>query len=137
MKLYPTILNSTGVKVVVNTTVGQLGAVHSNPTIKDADRTGCQKVLPRVLWTNTWPKQVAGRDNKVYGKEYHMVKYHFCEGNNQKNDKMMNDKDRQDYFVSLIKWVKNNYEEETRKEMILKQVPAKKIALRLTQYYNS
>ena len=75
--------------------------------------------------------------NKVYGKEYHTVKYHLCEGNNQKNDKMMNNKDRQDYFVLLIKWVKNNYERETRKEMILKQVPAKKIALRLTQYYNS
>ena len=73
----------------------------------------------------------------MYEKEYHTVKYHFRERNNQKNDKMMNDKDRQDYFVSLIKWVKNNYEGETRKEMILKQVPAKKITLRLTQYYNS
>ena len=50
----------------------------------------------------------------------------FCDGNNQKNDKMMNDKDRQDYFVSLINWMKNNYEGETRKEVILKQVPAKK-----------
>ena len=75
--------------------------------------------------------------DKVYGKEYNTVKYNFCGGNNQKNDKMMNDKDRQDYFVSLVNWVKNNYEGETRKEVILKQVPAKKIALRLTQYYNS
>ena len=40
---------------------------------------------------------------KVYGKECNTVKYNFCDGNNQKNDKMMNDKDRQDYFMSLIK----------------------------------
>jgi hypothetical protein len=74
---------------------------------------------------------------KVYGKEYNTVKYNFCDGNNPKNDKMMNDKDRQDYFMSLIKLGKNNYEGETPKEMILKQVPAKKIALRLTPYYNN
>ena len=49
----------------------------------------------------------------------------------------MKDMDRQVYFVSLIKWVKLNYEEETRKEMILKRVPAKKIALRLTPYYKN
>ena len=49
----------------------------------------------------------------------------------------MNDRERQDYFVSLIKWVKLNYEDETRKEMILKHVPAKKIALRLTPFYNN
>ena len=74
--------------------------------------------------------------DKVYGKEYHTVKYHFLEDNNPRNDRMMHNKNRQDYFVSLIKWVKDNYEEETRREMILKHVPGKKIALRLTQYYN-
>ena len=74
---------------------------------------------------------------KVYGKEHNTVKYSFRDGNNPKNDKMMNNKDRQDYFVSLIKWVKNYYEGETRKEVILKHVPAKKIALRLTPYYNN
>ena len=50
---------------------------------------------------------------------------------------MMNDGERQDYFVSLINWVKLNYEDETRKEMILKGVPAKNISLRLTPYYNN
>ena len=49
----------------------------------------------------------------------------------------MHDKNRQDYFVGLVKWVKNNYEKETHKEMILKWVPGKQIALRLNQYYNS
>ena len=44
---------------------------------------------------------------------------------------MMNDKDRQDYFVSLLKWVKLNYEEETLKQITLKGVPAKKISIRL------
>ena len=40
---------------------------------------------------------------KVYGKGYNTVKYNFCDSNNPKNNKMMNDKDRQDYFVLLIK----------------------------------
>ena len=74
---------------------------------------------------------------KVYGEEYITVKSSFRDGNNPKNDKMMNDKDRQDYSVLLIKWVKYNYEEETRKDTILKHVPAKKIARRLTPYYNN
>ena len=73
----------------------------------------------------------------VYGREYHTVKYHFLEGNNPRNDRMMHDKNRQEYFVSFIKWVKDNYEEETRRKMILKHVPGKQIALRLTKYYNS
>ena len=79
------------------------------------------------------PKSV----DKVYGKEYHTVKYHFLEGNNPRNDRMMHDKNRQDYFVSLIKWVKDNFEEETHREMILKHIPGKKFALQLIQYYNS
>ena len=38
--------------------------------------------------------------------------------------------------MSLIKWVKSDYEDETRKEMTCKGVPAKEISLRLTPYYN-
>ena len=38
-KLYTTILYSTGVKVVVNTTVGQLGAVGIRPYYQAAGRT--------------------------------------------------------------------------------------------------
>ena len=71
----------------------------------------------------------------VYGKEYNTVKYKFCDGNNPKDKTMMNDRERLDYFVSIVKWVKSNYETETRKEMSLKKVPAKKISLKLTPYY--
>ena len=107
--------------------------MRTRPDVKKFYPKSYEQILDlNELLTVTTLKSV----NKVYVKEYHTVKYHFCEGNNQKNDKMMSNKDRQDYIVSLIKWVKNNYEEETRKEMILKQVPAKKIALKLTQYYN-
>ena len=49
----------------------------------------------------------------------------------------MHDRNRQDYFVWLIKWVKENFEKETRQEMTVRQVPGKHISLRLTQYYNS
>ena len=73
----------------------------------------------------------------AYGKEYDTVKYRLRDGNNPHDQTMMNDKERQDYFMSLINWVKLNYEDETRKEMILKGVPAKKISLRLTPYYNN
>ena len=73
----------------------------------------------------------------VYGKEYNTVKYEFRDGNNPKDKTMMNDTERLDYFVSLVKWVKGNYEDETRKEMTRKGVPAKEISLRLTPYYNN
>ena len=73
----------------------------------------------------------------AYGKEYNTVKYRLHDGNNPNDKTMMKDKELQDYFVSLINWVKLNYEEETRKEMILKGVPAKKISLRLTPDYNN
>ena len=68
---------------------------------------------------------------RAFGKECTMVKYRFRDGNNPNDSKMMNDKDRKDYFVSLVKWVKLNYEEETLKQITLKGVPAKKISIRL------
>ena len=40
--------------------------------------------------------------NTVYGREYHMVKYQFLDGNHPRNDKLMHDKNRQDYFVWLV-----------------------------------
>ena len=39
----------------------------------------------------------------AFGKEYNTVKYQFRDGNHPKDDKLMNDRDRQDYFVSLVK----------------------------------
>ena len=49
----------------------------------------------------------------------------------------MDNRTRQDYFVWLVRWVKYNFEEETRRKMALRRVPAKGISLRVTQYYNS
>ena len=69
----------------------------------------------------------------VYRREYNTVKHQFLDGNHPRNDRLMNDRARQDYFVKLIRWVKDNYEKETRQEMVLRRVPAKQISLRLTQ----
>ena len=73
----------------------------------------------------------------VYGKEYNTVKYEFCDGNTSKDMTLMNDKERLDYFVSLVRWVKGNNEDETSKEMTRKGVPTKEISLMLTPYYNN
>ena len=40
------------------------------------------------------PKSV----DTVYGREYHTVKYQFLDGNHPRNDKLMHDKNRQDFF---------------------------------------
>ena len=53
--------------------------------------------------------------------------------NNKKYSKIMNDKDRQNYLVKLVK---NNYEAETQQKMIIKGVPAKKISSRVVPRYN-
>jgi hypothetical protein len=34
-------------------------------------------------------------------------------GNHPRNDKLMNDSARQNYFVWLIRWVKDTFEKET------------------------
>ena len=39
----------------------------------------------------------------AFGKEYSTVRYSLRDGNNKKDSKMMNNKDRQNYFVSLKK----------------------------------
>ena len=46
---------------------------------------------------------------KGFGKEHSTVRYSLREGNNPNDPRMMNDGDRQNYFVSLVKWVKDNY----------------------------
>ena len=73
----------------------------------------------------------------AFGKEYSTVRYSLRDGNNPKDSRMMNDKDRQNYMVSLVKWVKINYEAETLQEMITKCVPGKKICSRAPSRYNS
>ena len=39
----------------------------------------------------------------VFGKYYITVKHSLCDGNNPKDCKTMNDRDRQSYIVSLVK----------------------------------
>ena len=75
--------------------------------------------------------------NYVYGRNYNSVRYQFKKGNHPRNDRLMNDKTQQDYFVWLIRWVKDTFEKETRREMARKRVPAKGVNLRVAQYYNS
>ena len=66
----------------------------------------------------------------VYGKVHNTVRYSLRDGNNPYDPRMMNDKTRQMYMVSLVKWVKKNYEEETMQEMSRAGVPAKKACSR-------
>ena len=80
--------------------------------------------------------KVLKTSSTIYGKSHETVKYEFRDGNNPKDKTMMNDRTRLDYFVSIILWVKSNYETETRREMTRKKVPAKKIGHRLIPHYN-
>ena len=55
----------------------------------------------------------------LYDREYITVKHSLRDGNNPRDSKQMSDRDRQSYFISLVKWVKNNYE----KRLSLKWLP--------------
>ena len=63
---------------------------------------------------------------RAFGQEYTTVRYSLRNGNNHKDSRMMNDRDRQTYMVSLVKWVKKHDEGETLQEKIAKGVPGKK-----------
>ena len=56
----------------------------------------------------------------VYGRSYNTVRYEFIKGNHPRNDRLMYDKTRQDYFVWLVRLVKDTFEKETRKEMAVR-----------------
>ena len=90
-------------------------------------------VDPNILMAVATLKSV----KSVYRRSYNTVKYEFIKGNHPRNDRLMDVRTRQDYFVWLIRWVKDNFEKETRQEMALRRVPAKGISLMVTQYYNS
>ena len=47
----------------------------------------------------------------------------------------INDRDRQSYFVSLVKWDKNNHDGETQTEMVAKGIPPKKVRSREVPRY--
>ena len=66
----------------------------------------------------------------VYGQDHNTVRYLMRDGNNTDDPRMMNDGDTQKYMVSLVKWVKKNYEEETFQEMARAKVPDKKACSR-------
>ena len=62
----------------------------------------------------------------VYDKDHITVKHSLKEGNNPKDSRQMNDRERQSYFVLLVKWVKKNYEEETLADIMAKGDPPKR-----------
>ena len=72
---------------------------------------------------------------KVYGVTYNTSRYTFRNGNHLHNHKLMNDGAKQDYFVNLVRWVKDTYEQETKDEMILKKVPQLSVNLKLIKRY--
>ena len=47
----------------------------------------------------------------------------------------MNDGAKQEYFVSLIRWVKDTFEQETKDEMARKKVPQISASLKLVKRY--
>ena len=71
----------------------------------------------------------------AFGKEYSTVRYSLRDGNNPNDPRMMNDRDRQNYLVTLVKWVKNQYEGETFEAMIDLGVPDKKSCSRAPSRY--
>ena len=71
----------------------------------------------------------------VFGKSYDSVRYQFRLGNHSRNDKLMNDRARQNYFVYLIRLVKDTFKTETREEMTRKRVPKISVNLRLAKHY--
>ena len=72
---------------------------------------------------------------KVYGETYNLSRYTFRNGNNPHNHRLMHDGARQEYLVSLIRWVKDSFEQETKDEMALKKVPQLSVNLKLVKRY--
>ena len=72
---------------------------------------------------------------KVYGVTYNTSRYTFRNGNHPHNHKLMHDGARQEYLVSLITWVKDTFEKETKDEMALKKVPQLSASLKLVKRY--
>jgi hypothetical protein len=71
----------------------------------------------------------------AYGQTYTATRYRFRTGNNPHNARLMNDRAKQGYFVSLIRWVKDTYEQETKDEMAIKRVPQISVNLKLVKRY--
>ena len=72
---------------------------------------------------------------QVFGETYDSVKYQFRKGNHPGNTRLMTDSTRQGYFVNLVRWVRDTFEEETKDEMARKGVPHVSANLRLVKRY--
>ena len=72
----------------------------------------------------------------LHGTDYIMVKHSLRDGNNPRVSKKMNDRDRQSYMVSLVKWVNKIYEDETLQEMAARGIPPKKVRSHRVSRYN-
>ena len=71
----------------------------------------------------------------VYGEPHDTAKYQFRKGDNPSNTRLMTESTRQGYFVNLIRWVTDTFEQETRDEMIRKEVPQVSTGLSLIKRY--
>ena len=79
-------------------------------------------------------KTVESKTN-IYGKDYNTVRYMMRKGNHPRDPSRMHDSIRQDYFVSLVKWVKDNYERDTLQQMATLKIQSKKAISRGIPYY--
>jgi hypothetical protein len=72
---------------------------------------------------------------QVFGETHDSVRYQFRKGNHPGNTRLMTDSTRQGYFVNLIRWVRDTYEQETQDEMTRKGVPQVSASLSLIKRY--
>ena len=72
---------------------------------------------------------------QVFGVTYDTARYLFRTGNHPTNHRLMNDGAKQVYFVKLIRWVKDTFEQETKDEMARKKVPQISVNLKLVKRY--
>ena len=71
----------------------------------------------------------------VFGEHHDTAKYQFRKGDNPDNARLMTESTRQGYFVKLISWVTETYEQETKDEMIRKEFPQVSASLSLIKRY--
>ena len=74
-------------------------------------------------------------DTKVFGVTYNKARYQFRKGNHPTNYRLMNDGAKQGYFMNLVRWVKDTFEQETKEEMNRKKVPQASVNLKLVKPY--
>ena len=74
-------------------------------------------------------------DTKVFGVTYNKARYQFRKGNHPTNHRLMNDGAKQGYFMNLVRWVKDTFEQETKEEMNQKKVPQASVNLKLEKQY--